>query len=115
MVIREIYKSPGTTRYRIWEAIHGEFPRDDSSEADLFKLLIGDLSMGHVIRQHREVNYYGQFLKKTKPARTSSSSTLKSPFDDEQEYELTELGQKFVHYVFTDVVKRLDGEANQPT
>lgn len=38
-VIREIYKNPSTTRFKIWEAIHGERPREDSAEADLFKLL----------------------------------------------------------------------------
>lgn len=44
MVIREIYKNSGSTRHDIWANIHGQFPRDDSSEADLFRLLIGDLS-----------------------------------------------------------------------
>lgn len=112
MVIREIYKNPGTTRYRIWEAIHGEFPREDSSEADLFRLLIGDLSLGRVIRQHREVNYHGQFLRKPKPVRAPSSGVLKSAFDDEEEYELTELGSQFVHYVFSEMVTRIEGAAN---
>jgi len=109
-VIREIYKNPGITRYEIWEHIHGIFPRDDSSEADLFRLLIGDLSTGRIIRQHREVNYHGQFVKKVREKKSTSSGTLKSAFDDEEPYELTELGKQFVHYVFTDVVVRLENE-----
>lgn len=107
VVVREIYKQAGVTRADIWLAIHGEFPREDSAEADLFKLLIRDLSMGSVIRQHRETNYHGQFVKKT-PAKRSSAGILKSAFDDEEQYELTELGKKFVHYVFTDVVPKIE-------
>lgn len=108
-VIREIYKNPGITRAKIWETIHGEFPREDSSEADLFKLLIADLSFGHVIRQQRETNMYGQFVKKSSSGRGSASGTLKSAFDNEEPYVLTELGKKFVHYVFTDIVPKIEG------
>jgi hypothetical protein len=108
IVIREIYRNPGVTRYRIWETIHGTFPRDDSSEADLFRLLIGDLSLGRVIRQHRETNYAGQFIKKSTASRGASSGVTKSAFDDEEPYELTELGKKFVHYVFTDAVTKIE-------
>ncbi|HND50001.1 MAG TPA: hypothetical protein PLL95_15645, partial [Anaerolineales bacterium] len=50
-VIREIYQNPGSTRYDIWEAIYDNFPREDSAEADLYKMLIRDLSIGGVIRQ----------------------------------------------------------------
>lgn len=110
MVIREIYKNTGVTRADIWLSIHGEFPREDSAEADLFKLLIRDLSMGSVIRQHRETNYQGDFIKKT-PARRSGSSTMKSAFDDGEQYELTELGKQFVHYVFTDIVQKIGPSA----
>lgn len=108
-VIREIYSNRGATRYDIWENIHGNFPREDSSEADLFRLLIGELSQGRIIRQHRETTYDGKFVKKsrTRTAPGMGSTTMKSAFDDEEEYELTELGRKFVHYVFTDVVKRV--------
>lgn len=109
MVVREIYKNPGVNRADIWTAIRGEFPREDSAEADLFKLLIRDLSMGSVIRQHRETNYHGQFVKKA-PVRRGATGVLKSAFDDEEGYELTELGKQFVHYVFTDVVPKI-GEA----
>src|SRR5258708_5685628 len=43
-VIREIFTNPGVTRFDIWSAIYGDTPREDSAEADLFKLLIRDLS-----------------------------------------------------------------------
>lgn len=109
-VIREIYKHPGLTRHQIWENIHGKFPADNSSEADLFRFLIGDLSQGRIIRQHREVNYQGEFLKKprSRSAPGSASNTMKSAFDDEEPYELTELGKQFVHYVFSEIVKRIE-------
>lgn len=51
-VIREIHKNQGPTRYDIWLAVYGEpVPRDASAEADLYRMLIRDLSMGGVIRQ----------------------------------------------------------------
>jgi len=108
IVIRQIYKHPGITRYEMWQNIHGILPREDSSEADLFRLLIGDLSTGRVIRQHRETNYQGDFIKKSRPKSNSSSKTMKSAFDDEEPYELTELGKQFVHYVFSDIVTKIE-------
>lgn len=106
-VIREIYKNPGCTRFQIWTNVHGKIPREDSAEADLFKLLIHDLSMGHVIRQHRETTYDGQFLKQRKPKPAGSSSTMKSAFDDYEPYELTELGKQFVHYTMDEVIPQI--------
>jgi hypothetical protein len=51
-VIREIHKNEEPTRYDIWLAVYGEpVPRDDSPEADLYRMLIRDLSTGGVIRQ----------------------------------------------------------------
>jgi len=106
-VIREIYRGPGITRARIWRNIHGEFPREDSAEEDLFKLLIRDLTMGGVIRQHRETTYDGKFIAK-KPSRSGvSTGTMKSAFDDQEPYELTELGRQFVHYTMEEVVPRI--------
>jgi hypothetical protein len=112
MVIREIYQRPGATRGEMWSRIKGPMPREDSAEADLFKLLIRDLSTGGIIRQHRDKDYYGNFVKKQRPKgpRGSATATMKSAFDDEEEYELTELGRQFVHYVFTEIVQRLDSE-----
>ena len=116
IVIREIYKNPAVTRHDIWANIRGEFPRYNSSEADLFRMLIGDLSTGRVIRQIRDTNIHGQFLTKRR-GRSPSPGVLKSAFDDVEPYELTELGREFVHYVFRDVVtpipdKTRPGSAN---
>ena len=56
-VIRQIYSNPGITRYDIWAEIHeGDLPREDSAEADLYKLIIRDLSTGGVIRQPRDTD-----------------------------------------------------------
>jgi len=104
-VIKEIYKNPGITRYSIWMNLNGTIPREDSLEADFFKLLIRDLSTGGIIRQHRETDYFGNFVKKT--AKRSKSGTLKSAFDNIDQYELTELGGNFVHYTMQDVVTQI--------
>jgi hypothetical protein len=106
-VIRVIYKNPGVTRWEIWKELNGKPAREDSLEADLFKLLIRDLSMGSVIRQHRQTDYHGNFLKKPIKKATSTSRTMKSAFDDSESYELTELGQQFVHYTMNEVVPRI--------
>lgn len=108
-VIREIYKNPGVTRYDIWSELYGETPREDSAEADLYKLLIRDLSMGGVIRQDRETNYHGQFVKKKPQRGRSSSGTMESAFESTKPYVLTELGKQFVHYTMSDVVQRIEG------
>ena len=107
-VIREIYKNPRTTRFQIWRAVHGERPREDSAEADLFKLLIRDLSTGGVVRQERETNPYGQFKKQAPRRKGATSSTLESAFEETKPYVLTALGKQFVHYAITEVVPRLD-------
>jgi hypothetical protein len=105
-VIREIFANPGSTRAEIWDSIHGTQPRDDSAEADLFKLLISDLSLGRVIRQERASTSDGQFLRK-RTNRGQASPVMKSPFDDKERYELTGLGKQFVHYTMSEVVKRV--------
>lgn len=102
-VMRAIYNRSGITRRGMWLSMHTSIPRDDSSEADLFKLLIHDLTLGHVIRQQRATTYDGQFLKKRPGGRRTGSSTIKSPFGGDEPYELTELGQQFVHYVMNEV------------
>jgi hypothetical protein len=47
-VIASIYNDSGVTRARIWEKVGKEEVREDSAEADLFKLLILDLSTGSI-------------------------------------------------------------------
>jgi hypothetical protein len=109
-VIKAIYNDKGVTRGRIWEKIGKEDVREDSAEADLFKLLIRDLSTGSVIRQHRETDYAGNFLRKPKQSmqkRAPRQATLESAFEDTKGYELTELGDQFVHYAMTDLPPRI--------
>jgi hypothetical protein len=110
-VIREIYENQGSTRFDIWTQLYGVVPREDSAEADLYKMLIRDLSMGGVIRQPRDINEAGQFVRKRAPHRRGmTSTTMKSAFDDKEQYILTELGKQFVHYTITEAVTRIGGE-----
>ncbi len=115
-VIREIFQNPGSSRYEIWTALYGEPPREDSAEADLFKLLIRDLSTGGVIRQERDVNSLGQFVRKTpqRRRRGTAPTTIESAFEDSKPYVLTELGKQFVHYTMNEVVTRI-GEGTDAT
>ncbi|UGA53565.1 hypothetical protein [Vibrio sp. VB16] len=106
-VIREIYKTPGVTRYDIWSAINGVVPREDSAEADLYKLLIRDLSTGGVIRQVRDTTHDGQFLKRKPAPKRTGSRTTESAFENSKPYVLTELGKQFVRYTMNDVVTRI--------
>lgn len=115
-VIGAIYNSGGITRGAIWRKIGKGSVREDSADADLYKLLFRDLSTGGVIRQHRETDYYGNFIAKapSKPAArrpprgSGGTKTLTSAFDDEDQYVLTELGQQFVHYAMTDLPLRVE-------
>jgi hypothetical protein len=123
-VIGEIYRSPGSTRGEIWENLGREAVRENSADADLFKLLIRDLSTGGIIRQHRETDGAGNFIARQR-ARTTRRSmvsrTLKSAFDDTEEYFLTALGDQFVHYAMTELTVKIsyqsaaaDGAAQTP-
>src|SRR5262249_44434922 len=108
-VIGAIYNSGGITRAGIWAKIGKGNVREDSADADLYKLLMRDLSTGGVIRQHRETDYEGNFIKKqSRRGRGNSSDTMKSAFDDEDEYELTQLGQQFVHYAMTELPPKIE-------
>lgn len=112
LVIKEIYKSPGITRGQIWDKIYHKRPREDSSEADLYKLLIRDLSTGEVIRQSRRKTPDGRYLSKQQASRKGSGGkVMKSAFDDSDPYELTQLGGQFVHYTMEEVVPRIGSEA----
>ena len=113
-VIRAIYQNEGITRFQIWQELNGREVREDSMEADVFKLLIRDLSMGSVIRQHREIDYAGNYIKKPAVKKNPySSNTLKSAFDNAERYELTELGKQFVHYTMNDLVSRVEEPKNE--
>lgn len=113
LVIKEIYKNAPITRGRIWDRIHDTRPRENSAEADLYRYLIRDLSTGGVIRQDRETDAAGNFIKRETRGQSlaNPSRTMESSFEDTKPYVLTELGKQFVHYVMEDVVSQL-GSAN---
>jgi hypothetical protein len=108
-VIGTIYNSNGISRGAVWRKIGKGKVREDSADADLYKLLYRDLSMGSVIRQHRETDYHGNFIAKPAAKRNSGgvSKVLTSAFDEEDLYELTELGEQFVHYAMTELTSRI--------
>jgi hypothetical protein len=109
-VIGAIYNSAGITRGEIWRKIGRAGVREDSADADLYKLLFRDLSTGSIIRQHREVDYHGNFVPKAPERRPRGSGPrpLVSAFDDEEGYGLTELGTQFVHYAMTDLPPKIE-------
>jgi len=106
-VIRALYQHRGATRAYIWDQIHGADVREDSAEADLYKLLIFDLNTGRVLRQIRDKNTHGQFLPKRRQGRQPRKTVLESAFENTKPYELTELGSQFVHYVMNEVVPKV--------
>jgi len=114
-VIRAVYRNPGATRADIWRSVYEQEVREDSAEADLFKLLVRDLSTGSVIRQHRDTTSDGRFVKKpvARVPKGLSSRVMKSAFDDVEQYELTELGRQFVHYTMNEVVPRLEPDRRE--
>jgi hypothetical protein len=118
-VINQIFHNSGTSRYDIWMEIYGQLPREDSAEADLYRMLIRDLNIGGVIRQERETTMDGHFLRKhPRRSKGHAASTMESAFEDSKPYVLTALGRQFVHYTMTDTVGRLgsgDGSASQPS
>jgi len=109
-VIASIYNSNGISRGEIWRRIGREPVREDSADADVYKLLIRDLSTGGIIRQYRERDYYGNPIPKKSVKRPKGSGPKPpvSAFDEEETYELTELGQQFIHYAMTDLPIRIE-------
>ncbi|MCK9294659.1 MAG: hypothetical protein M0P70_06205 [Desulfobulbaceae bacterium] len=109
-VIGAIYNSDGITRGQIWSKIGKGSVREDSADADLYKLLFRDLSTGGIIRQHRETDRFGNFISKSTQRRPKGSGTkpLVSAFDNEEGYELTALGRQFVHYAMTDLPLKIE-------
>jgi hypothetical protein len=93
--------------------------REDSSDADLFRLLFRDLSTGAIVRQHRETDYGGNFLARSSrrgpTAPKGTTKVMKSAFDDEEQYELTALGEQFVHYAMTDLPPKLEFHESSAT
>lgn len=108
-VIREVHQNPGSTRFEIWSEVYGELPREDSAEADLYRMLIRDLSTGGVIRQARDTNEAGEFLRRRPQRRRGPApSTMESAFEDSKQYVLTQLGKQFVHYTLMGDIRRME-------
>lgn len=108
-VIASIYNSGGISRFDVWQKVDGRQVADNSPEADLFKFIFYELTTGYVIRQHREVNYAGQYVKQQTVRRPAGmgNGVYVSPFEDGKQYELTGLGQQFVHYTMNEIVPRI--------
>jgi hypothetical protein len=74
--------------------------------------------MGSIIRQHRETDYSGNFIRRPLSPRSQGTRNgpqeLKSAFDDQEQYELTQLGQQFVHYAMTELPLKLAFTASEP-
>jgi len=111
-VIGAIYNNDGITRGAIWRNIGKDRVREDSADADLYKLLFRDLSTGGIIRQHREVDYQGNFISKqtTRRPKGSGPKPPVSAFDEAEGYDLTELGKQFVHYAMSDLPLKIEFE-----
>ncbi len=109
-VIGQVYQNEGATRGQIWTNLNRPIVREDSADADLYRMLVDDLSRGRVIRQHRRTDRFGNFIKETpKPSRKGAGrKTMISAFDREKQYELTELGKQFVHYAMNELAPRLN-------
>jgi hypothetical protein len=110
-VISAIYNTSGITRGGIWRKLGRHPVREETADADLYKLLIRDLSMGSIIRQHVKRDPYTGRPVRPPAARRPKGSGAKPPisaFDDSEAYVLTELGQQFVHYAMTDLPIRIE-------
>jgi hypothetical protein len=111
-VIAAVYNSNGIGRGAIWRKVGKGPVREDSPEAGLYRLLIRDLNIGGIIRQHREKDLQGNFYAKVpqKGARPTQAGpkAMQSAFDDSELYELSELGQQFVHYAMTDLPLKIE-------
>lgn len=110
-VIGEIYRKQAATRAEVWDGLSRQHVREDSADADLFKLLIRDLSTGGVIRQRRDTDAYGNFMRKPRSMPRPKGHGPKPPvsaFDDEEQYVLTELGQQFVAYAMNELTARIE-------
>ncbi|MFA5067513.1 MAG: hypothetical protein WC466_05680 [Candidatus Izemoplasmatales bacterium] len=112
-VIAAVYNnSNGISRGEIWKKIGREPVREDSADAGLYRLLIRDLNIGGIIRQHRQKdangNFYGKAPQKRAFGTGAGPKQMESAFDEEDKYELSELGQQFVHYAMTDLPLKIE-------
>ncbi len=109
-VVGIVWEHSPISRYDIWQKIGRDPAREDSADADLYRLLIDELSQGRVIRQQRPTDRHGNFLreKRVSTRKGQASPYLKSSFDREKLYVLTELGSQFVSYAMNELVARVE-------
>ena len=68
------------------------------------------------MRQERDINSVGQFVRK-RPRNVRKGfapTTLESAFDDTKPYVLTALGKEFVHYALNEAVTRICPDSESP-
>lgn len=115
-VIGAIYNDAGIARARIWQKVGRAIVREDSADADLFRLIIHDLSTGRIVRRHRETDYAGNFIAKQQrqgpTLPTGTQRTMKWAFDDEEEYDRA--WSAVVHYAMTDVPPKIEFKKPEP-
>ena len=109
-VIAAIYNSNGISRGGIWRKIGKGEVREDSADADLYKLLFRDLSTGGIIRQYKPRDSMGNVIPQSRERRPKGSGPKPpvSAFDEKETYELTALGDQFIHYAMTDLPTRIE-------
>jgi hypothetical protein len=100
-VFKEISKHSGLTRKQIWSALHSSTVPEESAETDLYRTYVSDLTMNHLIRQHRLKDYYGNYIQERRKKPAPGQKVSSSAFDDERQYELTELGVWFGSYTLS--------------
>ncbi len=119
-VIREISQTQpeGLTRREMWERFYPgrEIPAEDSAEADMFKMLILDLTTGYVIRQPREKDFYGYYVRArstTKAVAGTEAVQRTTAFDNSKKYVLTELGKQFVLYTMEETEPEMENTSEE--
>lgn len=106
-VIGAVYNNARITRGGMWRGIGRGHVREDSADADLFKLLVRDLSTGSIIRQFRQRDHVGNTISKPRAKPVPGGKPPVSAFDEEEGYELTALGAQFVHYAMNDITPKI--------
>ncbi len=113
-VISTLFNSDGKSRWQIWNDLgRDEKVREDSADADLYKLLFRDLSTGGIIRQKRATDYQGNFIKQSHTGKRGTvSNKMESAFEQSKLYELTEIGKQFIHYAQNEIVPKIEYNFN---
>jgi hypothetical protein len=106
-VIAALHRESLLTGSDLWDEVDGREVRHDSADADLFKLILRDLSTGGVVRQHREVSSDGRMRKQPRRGARSSAPYLSSPTEVDKPYELTQMGHLFVGHALEEPTRTL--------